>query len=135
MRPIGTLLVFLALIAATAHAAEPEAGTSSPAAATSAPATAATPAKPAPPAPPATTSEPDRVYAGGLTNPEIENAFRKFSKRVVDDQVRYCRRETPLGTRLGKSVCYSAEQVLEMARAEREAGRELERRRDIKPIS
>jgi hypothetical protein len=74
----------------------------------------------------------NRIYAGGLTNPEVENAFRKFSKRVVGDQIRYCRRETPLGTRLGKSVCYSAEQVLEMARAEREAGDELQRTRDIK---
>jgi hypothetical protein len=117
---LTTSLAWAADGPSTPQPATPASADSPPAAPTSAP-TRAT----------AAVATPDRVYAGGLTNPEIEHAFRKFSKRVVDGEMRYCRRETPLGTRLGASVCYSAEQVLEMARAEREAGEELQRKRDL----
>jgi hypothetical protein len=33
----------------------------------------------------------------------------------------YCRVENPLGTRIGKSYCYTEDQVLMKARAERDA--------------
>jgi hypothetical protein len=119
----GLLLACLTLTTTLAAAAD--APSAPPAVATSTPATAVPPAA----ATPAADADAKRVYAGGLTNPEIEHAFAQFKKRVVGDEVRYCRRESPLGTRLPKTVCYSAEQVLEMARAEREAGNELERKR------
>jgi hypothetical protein len=123
----GLLFACLTLTTSLACAADspPASQPASPPAASS-PAPAAAPA-----ATPRATATPDRVYAGGLTNPEIEHAFRKFSKRVVGDEVRYCRKETPTGTRLSAPVCYSAEQVLEMARAEREAGEELQQKRGL----
>jgi hypothetical protein len=119
------LFACLTLTTSLAWAAD---GPSSPPAAAPASANSTSSAPPPPPA-----AAPNRVYAGGLTNPEIERAFQKFSKRVVGNEVRYCRRETPLGSRLGSTVCYSAEQVLEMARAEREASEQLQRKRDIVP--
>jgi hypothetical protein len=52
----------------------------------------------------------------------VKRAFAKFRKQQRDGKTVYCRREAPLGTRLGSTVCYSEEQVLANARAEREAG-------------
>lgn len=123
-------LTLTAGLAAAADAPPAPPAAVAPGASTASAAPAATPATAAAPVPTAApAATPNRVYAGGLTNPEIEHAFRQFSRRVVGDEVRYCRRESPLGTRLPKTVCYSAEQVLEMARAEREAGEEVARKR------
>ena len=60
--------------------------------------------------------------AGGLTDVEIKRAFAKFRKQERDGNTMYCRKETPLGSRLGKTVCYTEDQVLANARAERDAG-------------
>lgn len=60
--------------------------------------------------------------AGGLTDAEVKRAFAKFRKQQRDGKTVYCRREAPLGTRLGSTVCYSEDQVLANARAERDAG-------------
>ena len=131
MRRHGLLIACLALFTTAAHAADPPAAA---AAASAPPTTVAVPAASADTATasaatmttsaastPAATA-PDRVYGGGLTTVEIERAFKKFRRTERDGGIQYCRREAPLGTRLGKLVCYTAEQVLAMARAEREAG-------------
>lgn len=89
-----------------------------------APALADEPAKPAP----ATASEnsteakEERPAAqGGLTAAELERAFKRYRKQVRDGNTVYCRNEKPVGTRIGKQVCYNENQVIATARAERDA--------------
>jgi hypothetical protein len=87
------------------------------------PALADEPAKPAEAATPAAT-QPAPV-AGGLTEADITRAFKKYRKQVRDGNTVYCRTEKPVGTRIGKQVCYTADQVLAAARAERDARDQL----------
>jgi hypothetical protein len=112
MSRLATALVAATICFATAVRAD-----APPAAASSPPAQAAT-ATATPNAPAARPAA-----AGGLTDVEIKRAFAKFKKQERDGSTVYCRREAPLGSRLGKTVCYSEEQVLVNARAERDAGR------------
>lgn len=84
------------------------------------PALADEPAKAATPA--ATRPAP---LAGGLTEAEIIRAFKKYRKQVRDGDTVYCRNEKPIGTRIGKQVCYTEDQVLAAARAERDARDQL----------
>lgn len=85
------------------------------------PALADEPAKPAaaaettPPAKPAA-----REAQGGLTDMDVVRAFKKYRKQVRDGNTVYCRNEKPVGTRIGKQVCYTEDQVLSQARLERD---------------
>lgn len=62
---------------------------------------------------------------GGLTEAELTRMFKKFRKQERDGNTVFCRNEKPLGTRIGKQVCYSEEQVVAMARAERDARNQM----------
>lgn len=94
-----------------------------PAAATPAPSSAA--AANAPSAATSAKASADDVRpesVGGLTDAQVKRAFAKFRKQQRDGETLYCRKETPLGSRLGKTICYTEDQVLANARAERDAG-------------
>lgn len=77
------------------------------------PTTAATPEKKA------ETTEP-RQAQGGLSQVELDRAFKKYRKTVRDGNTVYCRNEKPVGTRIGKQVCYTEDQVVIQARLERD---------------
>lgn len=66
-----------------------------------------------------------RPGQGGLTESEIARAFKKYRKQVRDGNTVYCRNEKPVGTRIGKQVCYTEDQVIAAARAERDARDQL----------
>lgn len=62
-----------------------------------------------------------RPAQGGLTASEVERAFKRYRKQVRNGNTVYCRSEKPVGTRIGKQICYSEDQVIATARAERDA--------------
>lgn len=79
--------------------------------------------KPAAAKPESTDAE--RAAKGGLTEVDIARAFKKYRKQVRDGKTVYCHNEKPLGTRIGKQVCYSEDQVIAIARNERDARDQL----------
>lgn len=118
--PFGSLL-FACLIATSALADAPApAAAVPPTAATAAPAPAAPPAD-SPRASATRSDSPTDLDTGGLTQQQVTAAFAKFRKQTRDGQQLYCRKEVVLGSRLGTTVCYTEEQVLANARAERDA--------------
>lgn len=80
------------------------------------------PAKPTTAAAPEKKAETTESAAarGGLTEVDIARAFKKYRKTVRDGNTVYCRNEKPVGTRIGKQVCYTEEQVVMQARLERD---------------
>lgn len=70
----------------------------------------------------------DSPEKGGLTDVDVRRAFAKYRKTLRKGEILYCRVEKPLGTRIGKTYCYTEDQVLMKARAERDAPNILSQR-------
>lgn len=90
-----------------------------------APVSAEESAKPAEPTETTDAAKKPATGAGGLTENDIARAFKKYRKTLRDGDTVYCRSEKPVGTRIGRQVCYTEAEVLAKARAERDARDQL----------
>lgn len=115
---LGLIVAAFGALADVPPSAPPVEG-AAPAAAPAAPATA-----------PSGTAAPvtDSTQKGGLTDVDVRRALAKYRKTNRKGEILYCRVEKPLGTRIGKTYCYTEDQVLIKARAERDAQNILSQR-------